>query len=296
MESPDEFQFLRRFRTRLYILVFETNTRSGRIFDIVLLWTILLSIIAVVLESVDEINSKYGTFFSIAEWTFTLIFTFEYLTRLFISRRPLSYALSFYGIVDLLATIPTYLALFFAGGGYLVVIRALRLLRVFRILKLSRQLGEAQMLGKALVASRHKISVFLGAVLATVIIMGTMMYMIEGGENGFTSIPRSIYWAIVTITTVGYGDIAPTTVIGQLFASMLMLMGYAIIAVPTGIVTAEIAVTHVDQQVKKRDENYKSCEECLTHDHELKAKFCKYCGAVMKKSRRKNVSRDYDIL
>jgi len=234
------------------------------------------------LESVEEFNNLYRTFFDIVEWTFTIFFTIEYTLRLFISKKPMSYALSFYGIVDLLATIPTYLALFFVGGSYLIVIRAVRLLRVFRILKLSRQVGEAQMLVKALAASRYKMGIFLGAVVTTVIIVGTLMYMIEGAENGFTSIPSSIYWAIVTITTVGYGDIAPNTVFGQTLASILMLMGYAIIAVPTGIVTAEIAATQVDQKIKMKDKKYKTCEECLTHDHELKSKFCKYCGTDMK--------------
>ncbi len=284
MASSKEFKYFPKFRERLYVLVFGTDTKAGRMFDVILLWVILSSIIAVMLESVKELDQQFNQLFTILEWAFTIFFTFEYITRLFVTHKPLKYALSFYGVIDLLATIPTYLALLFAGGSYLVVIRAVRLLRVFRILKLTRQLGEAQMLVKALAASRYKISVFLGAVVANVTIMGTLMYLIEGEENGFTSIPRSIYWAIVTVTTVGYGDIAPGTILGQIFASVLMLMGYAIIAVPTGIVTAEIAATQLDQQVKKHDERFKSCPECLTHDHALDAKYCKYCGATIKET------------
>ncbi|MFY0687069.1 MAG: ion transporter [Cyclobacteriaceae bacterium] len=265
-----------KIRHKLSEIVFGTDTPMGRRFDIILLWVILVSIVAVMLESVNEYNERYEQVFTFLEWAFTIFFTIEYMMRLFISPMPVRYAKSFFGIVDLLAIVPTYLALFIIGGNYLVVIRAIRLLRVFRILKLSRQLREAQILGKALHASRYKISVFLGAVLALVIIMGTMMYMIEGGENGFTSIPRSIYWAIVTITTVGYGDIAPHTVIGQAFAAVLMLMGYAIIAVPTGIVTSELTKAELlDSNVEFQK---MKCPKCDFNQHTMDAKYCQNCG------------------
>jgi voltage-gated potassium channel len=251
------------------------------------------------LESVKEIDERYHETLRVLEWAFTIIFTIEYITRLFVSKSAWRYASSFYGVVDLLATIPTYIGLFFTGGTYLVVIRAIRLLRVFRILKLSRQLREAQTLGKALVASRYKIIVFLGAVMAAVIIMGTLMYLIEGGNNGFTSIPRSIYWAIVTITTVGYGDIAPQTIVGQTFAAILMLMGYAIIAVPTGIVTAEIATAQMDEKYRTGLIERYFCPKCQTYDHEKGSKFCKHCGEQLNttggdKNQQKNqLSQDF---
>ena len=273
---------LKYIREQLFVVVFGTDTRAGRLFDLILLWIILGSILVVMLESVKEIHDLLDRELELIEWVFTIFFTLEYLLRLYISPDPKKYVTSFFGIVDLLATLPSYLALIFTGGTYLVVIRAIRLLRVFRILKLTRQIGEAQTLLKALQSSRHKIFVFLGAVVTLVVIMGTLMYMIEGGENGFTSIPRSIYWAIVTITTVGYGDIAPHTVLGQAFAAILMLLGYAIIAVPTGIVTAEIAVEETIQKERKNNDRYKTCSNCDTNDHELKAQFCKYCGEKFK--------------
>ena len=274
MEQPD-FRYFNRLRKNLYVVVFGTNTRSGKLFDVVLLWAILLSVLAVMLESVKEVKEAYGYLFSIAEWVFTVLFTIEYLLRLFICEKPRKYAFSFLGIIDLLATIPSYVALFTTGGSYLVVIRSIRLLRVFRILKLGRYLREASTLTKALISSRHKILVFLGAVTTLVLIMGTLMYMIEGVKSGFTSIPRSIYWAIVTVTTVGYGDIAPQSILGQFVASILMLLGYAIIAVPTGIVTSELANA---EREKKLLENEAICNACGLEGHDLDAKFCKKCG------------------
>lgn len=271
---------MEKLKLKLEEIVFGTDTPAGRLFDVVLLWFIIGSIGVVMLESVSEVKEQYDEVLNVFEWTFTIFFTLEYFLRLWISKKPLEYARSFFGIIDLAATLPTYLAMLFSGGSYLIVIRAIRLLRVFRILKLTRQIKEAQVLIRALIASRYKIFVFLGAVVTLVVIMGTLMYMIEGGENGFTSIPRSIYWAIVTITTVGYGDIAPQTVIGQSFAAILMLLGYAIIAVPTGIVTAEIAVGETIQQERKNNDKYKSCKNCDTNDHELNASFCKYCGTA----------------
>ena len=272
-----EYKYLGGIRTRLYTVVFGTETPAGRLFDIILLFAIVLSIIQVMFESVPSINAKFSGFFGYLEWSFTIIFTCEYLLRLFIERRPTRYAFSFFGIIDFLALLPTYLTLFLAGGSYLVVIRAIRLLRVFRILKLSRYLGEANVISNALVASRYKIMVFLGAVFTLTIITGTLMYLIEGGQNGFVSIPRSIYWAIVTITTVGYGDIAPQTVIGQFLASFIMLMGYAIIAVPTGIVTAEMTAATM---VQRNKEHVRMCSNsaCEMINFDASAKFCSECG------------------
>ena len=269
----EDFKHFSRIRRKLFVIVFGTNTPGGKLFDIVLLYAILFSIIQVMLESVPSLEARYGEYFDISEWTLTILFTIEYATRLFISRKPMTYARSFFGVVDLLAILPTYVAYFAAGGEYLVVIRAIRLLRVFRILKLSRYIKEAEFITKALVASRYKIFVFLGAVFTLCIITGTLMYLIEGGENGFTSIPKSIYWTIVTITTVGYGDIAPHTVLGQTVASVVMLMGYAIIAVPTGIVSAEMALAARDG-----DGTSKSCPTCGKVTENLADLFCVQCG------------------
>ncbi|NQZ78109.1 MAG: ion transporter [Ekhidna sp.] len=278
MSHPD-FKYLPRVRRRLFELVFGTDTKSGKLFDIVLLWAIVLSVIVVMLESVSEIRESYRKWFLIVEWIFTVLFTIEYILRLLITSNPRKYAFSFFGIIDLLATIPTYLALFVTGGGYLVVIRSIRLLRIFRILKLGRYLSEASVLTGALYSSRHKILVFLGAVFTLAMIMGTLMYMIEGGESGFSSIPRGIYWAIVTITTVGYGDIAPQTILGQTFASILMLMGYAIIAVPTGIVTSEIV--QAERSQKEADLIKRVCHACGAEGHDSDAEYCKSCGSKL---------------
>lgn len=269
-----EYKFLGSLRRKLYVIIFGTDTKAGRFFDIALLTIIVLSIIAVMLESVREFDELFEKELEILEWFFTILFTFEYVARLFTSQQPKKYAFSFLGIIDFLALMPTYLSLFVTGTHFLVVIRAIRLLRVFRILKLSRYLGEAQVLASALQSSRNKISVFLVAVVSLVIILGTVMYMVEGGENGFTSIPRSIYWAIVTITTVGYGDIAPQTILGQFIASVLMLTGYAIIAVPTGIVTSEITAANTKQRIKQE----RRCDACGIGGHDSDAHFCKNCG------------------
>lgn len=274
-----EFKYLPHLRKQLFEIVFGTETRAGKLFDIILLWAIVLSVVSVMLESVKEIGESYDTIFFISEWFFTILFTIEYILRLTITVEPKKYAFSFFGIIDLLATVPTYLTLFVAGGSYLVVIRSIRLLRIFRILKLGRYLREASVLSNALAASRHKIMVFLGAVFTLAMIMGTLMYMIEGGESGFTSIPRSIYWAIVTITTVGYGDIAPQTILGQAFASMLMLMGYAIIAVPTGIVTSEMV--HAEKEKKKTESASRKCVACGKAGHDKDAIYCKNCSAKL---------------
>ncbi|MDH5399088.1 MAG: ion transporter [Cyclobacteriaceae bacterium] len=265
-----------KWRKDLYVIIFEADTYWGKFFDVGLLITILLSVAVVLLESVESISNLYKDLLLIIEWFFTLIFTLEYLARIMISPRPKKYFFSFFGIVDLLSILPTYLGLVFTGAHALLVIRSIRLLRVFRIFKLVRFLGEASQLAQALKASRAKITVFLGSVFILVVILGSIMYLIEGRENGFTSIPRSIYWAIVTLTTVGYGDIAPQTVIGQTLASLIMILGYGIIAVPTGIVTAEIS-----QQNKTKQVTSYTCNVCNTAGHDKDARYCKMCGSEL---------------
>ena len=272
--SQPKFKYLDRFRRRIYIVIFGTETKAGRYYDLGLLYLIIASIIIVMLESVKEIKLEYGDILATLEWFFTVLFTIEYFTRIFVLHRPAAYIFSFFGIIDLMAILPTYITLIYTGGQALVVIRAIRLLRIFRILHLPQFMSEARVLGEALKSSLYKITIFLVVIISTVLIVGTLMYIIEGGQHGFTSIPRSIYWAIVTITTVGYGDIAPTTILGQTFAAFLMLIGYAIIAVPTGIVTAEIASAH--QNEKERHEHV-SCATCGAN---LKPtdNYCHNCG------------------
>jgi voltage-gated potassium channel len=262
----------KHWRARIHEIIFEADTPLGKIFDIILLVAILLSVLAVMLESVGQIDQNYGKILYTIEWVFTILFTVEYIARLLVIKKPWKYGLSFFGLVDLLSIIPTYLSLFFVGAHSLLVIRSIRLLRVFRIFKLARFLGEASQLMAALKSSRIKIIVFMGTVVTAVIILGTLMYLIEGGENGFTSIPKSIYWAIVTLTTVGYGDIAPHTVLGQMVASIVMIMGYGIIAVPTGIVTSEL--------IKPRETTHNtiSCQSCGQEGHDDDAEHCKFCG------------------
>jgi voltage-gated potassium channel len=262
-------------RKKLYRIIFEADTPGGKAFDVALLWAIILSIAVVFLESIRALKLMFGNIFYILEWFFTILFTLEYVLRLYSVNKSLRYARSFYGVVDLLAILPTYLSLFVAGSQYLLVIRILRLLRVFRIFKLTHFITQADVLKRALLASRLKITVFIFTVLSIVVIIGALMYVIEGPENGFTSIPVSIYWTIVTLTTVGYGDISPQTPIGQLLASVVMLTGYAIIAVPTGIVSVELAEA-TRQAVKT-----KACTNCLREGHDTDAVYCKYCGSVL---------------
>ena len=264
------------WKHRLHEIVYEADTQAGRRFDLILLILILLSVVLVMLESITEIHVKYKSELDIMEWIITGLFSAEYITRLIAIKKPLSYVFSFYGIIDLLSTIPKYISLIMSGTDSLIALRALRLLRVFRILKITRFIGESNFLVKALYASRAKISVFLFAVFILCIIFGTLMYLIEGEINGFTSIPRSIYWAIVTMTTVGYGDIAPQTPLGQLLASLIMIMGYGIIAVPTGIVSSEM--TH---QTKDVDTNTQACLQCNTETHKDGAVFCHQCGTTL---------------
>ena len=264
-------------RQRWRHIIFGTDTPAGQLFDVVLIIAILGSVIAVMLDSVSSLHLNYGTWLYAAEWFFTILFTLEYGIRLWVSERPLRYARSFFGIVDLLSIIPTYLSLFVAGSNYLLTIRALRVLRVFRVMKLAKFMGEANQLGLALVRTRRKIAIFMFSVLVVIIIFGSLMYVVEGPANGFTSIPRSIYWAIVTITTVGYGDISPHTPFGQFIASMAMITGYAIIAVPTGIVTAEISAARTSMQYERE------CTGCHRHSHDPDARFCKQCGTELPK-------------
>jgi voltage-gated potassium channel len=261
------------WRRKLHEIIFEADTPGGKAFDVALLLAILLSVAAVLLESVADIRVRHGAALRTVEWVFTILFTVEYILRLICVGRPTRYAMSFFGIVDFLAIVPTYLSVLLPGAQSLIVIRALRLLRVFRVLKLAHFVGEASMLRAALHASSRKIVVFLGTVLTLVLIIGALMYLIEGERHGFTNIPKSIYWAIVTMTTVGYGDIAPATVLGRFLASAVMIIGYGIIAVPTGIVTVELA------GVRKRSISTQSCPDCAAEGHDADATFCKYCGA-----------------
>ncbi|AWW31113.1 ion transporter [Echinicola strongylocentroti] len=260
-------------KKRLAHIVFESDDAASKRFDVVLLVAILGSVTVAILDSVSELHQAYGTVFYLLEWGFTLLFTIEYLLRVWLSRRTLGYVLSFYGIVDLLAILPTYLSLVVANSHFLAVVRALRFLRVLRVLKLGRYLREAQVLTDALYNSRLKIQVFLGSVVTIVLVMGTVMFFIEGPESGFTSIPTAMYWAIVTLTTVGYGDISPATPLGQFMASLIMLLGYAIIAVPTGIVTSEISAS-----AKRKQQDQRACHTCHAIGHDEDAYHCKYCG------------------
>ncbi len=263
------------FRNRLYEIIFEADTPAGKAFDIILLIAILLSVIAVSLDSVEIIHIQYQFAFQLTEWILTILFTIEYILRIYTVKKPFRYIFSFFGIIDFLSVLPTYLSLIFAGSHYLMVIRILRLLRIFRILKLARYVGAAQTLKSALRKSSAKIIVFLEVVLVLVIIIGALMYLIEGPENGFTSIPKAIYWAIVTVTTVGYGDIAPNTVLGQSLASLLMIVGYSIIAVPTGIITAG-AIQNTKNN--KTIHNTQVCQNCHFDQNDDDAKYCKMCG------------------
>ncbi len=260
------------WRHQVHDIVFESETRAGRAFDVTLITLILLSVATVMLESVKGARDVLGPELLIAEWCFTILFTAEYVLRLISVRRPLRYALSFYGIVDLIAILPTYLTLFVPGTQFFLTIRILRLLRIFRVLKLSEYSSASRLITSALMASRKKIFVFVFAVLTIVTVVGSVMYVVEGEEHGFVNIPVSIYWAIVTMTTVGYGDISPQTALGKFLASLVMILGYGIIAVPTGIVTAELAFAG-------KPASSQVCPECNAEPHDFDAQHCKYCGA-----------------
>ena len=265
---------LKNWKTKLHEIIYEADTPAGKLFDVILLIVILASIVLVMLESVKSIDIKYHNFLNISEWIITILFTLEYSARIITVKKPLKYITSFYGIIDLLSTIPKYLSFFLIGGHSLVALRALRLLRVFRILKLVRFIGESNNFIRALKASRVRIAVFVSFILILCTILGTIMYLIEDDASGFTSIPESVYWAIVTLTTVGYGDIAPQEPLGQLIASLVMILGYAIIVIPTGIITSEI----VKDSIKNVHTNTQSCTNCLTENHMDKAEFCYNCG------------------
>ena len=265
----------RKWKEKLHEIIYEADTPAGKLFDIILLIVILLSVVLVMLESIGSIESKYANILDILEWVITILFSVEYIARIISVKSPKSYVFSFYGIIDFLSIIPKYISLFILGTNSLLALRALRLLRVFRILKLTRFIGESANFGKALKRSRAKIAVFITFVIVLCIILGTIMYLVENEhDSGFTSIPRSVYWAIVTLTTVGYGDIAPITSLGQFIASMIMILGYGIIAIPTGIVTSEMTKNEKDLIPN----NTQNCTNCSEDYHQDNAKFCHKCG------------------
>jgi len=273
MKSSDKkTSFKYKYQATLHEIIFEADTAAGKFFDVLLIISITASVLVVMLDSIRSINEEYGTLLYYLEWFFTILFTIEYILRLLSVKRPMKYALSFLGIIDLLAIIPTYLSIIVPASRYLIVIRVLRVLRIFRVLKLVQYVDEARIIYMALQASRHKITVFLFTVLTLVVILGSMMYLIEGEVSGFTSIPMSIYWAIVTLTTVGYGDISPITPFGQALAALIMIMGYSILAVPTGIVTVEFS------KLQGRTFTTQACPDCSAEGHDHDARFCKYCG------------------
>ena len=274
------------WKEKLHEIIYEADTPAGKLFDIILLLLIITSIILVMLESVTSFANQHLEFLDTAEWIITILFTIEYIARVIVVNQPKKYIFSFYGIVDFLSTIPKYLSFFILGSHSLIALRALRLMRVFRILKLARFVGESNNLMKALRASRAKIAVFVFFVLIICIILGAIMYIVESGQDsGFTSIPRSVYWAIVTLTTVGYGDIAPATALGQLISSIIMIIGYGVIAIPTGIVSVEYSKNYKENTqtikkptVKQIRTNTQTCSNCLETDHDNDANFCKTCG------------------
>ncbi len=265
----------KNWREKIHEIIFEADTPAGKLFDEVLIVCIIGSVLVVMLDSVDSLNEKYSHLFYVLEWVFTILFSIEYVLRLICVGRSLKYATSFFGVVDLLTVIPTYLDLLLPGTRFLLVIRILRVLRIFRVLKLAKYVGEANLLIKAISASSRKITIFLFAVVTIVTVLGSMMYIIEGPKNGYTSIPISIYWAIVTLTTVGYGDISPHTPLGQALSVVVMVMGYSIIAVPTGIVTVELS------QALKQGFPTLSCRQCSAEGHDDDAKHCKFCGSEL---------------
>ncbi|WP_233839832.1 ion transporter [Dyella sp. 2HG41-7] len=266
------------WRARWFHVIFEHDDPASRRFDVLLIIAILGSIAVAVFDTVAQAHVRYGAIFYALEWAFTLAFTLEYVMRILVVDRPWRYARSFFGVVDLLAVLPTWISLMAAGSQYLLVVRALRILRIFRILKLTRYVGEADLLWFTLVRARRKVLVFFSVILTLVLIFGALMYLIEGPEDGFTSIPTSMYWAIVTMTTVGFGDITPKTTLGKLLTSLIILIGYSIIAVPTGIFTAELAA---GMRAKRK---YTPCEHCGQADHEGDAQFCRACGAELPKA------------
>ncbi len=269
---PDRHRTDRPLRARAAEIIFGHDTFAGRLFDVLLIVAILASVLVVMLETVADLHDGWGVALRRAEWFFTLLFTLEYAVRLWCAPRPLRYARSFFGVVDLLSILPTYASVLFGGAQALLTVRALRLLRIFRVLKLGQYTSEASHLGQALSRSRQKITVFLAVVVTLVLVLGSAMYLVEGPQNGFTSIPLSVYWAIVTLTTVGYGDVTPHTVLGQVLASAVMILGYGIIAVPTGIVTVELGRTAGPPAPGR------GCGRCGLSLHDADARHCKRCG------------------
>lgn len=274
--TPDGGQSAEESRWRLKVreVIFGHETLAGKTFDVILILAILTSVVVVMLDSVEKIALRHGTALRQAEWAFTILFTIEYALRLSSAPSARRYARSFYGVIDLLAILPTYLELFLPGSRYLISIRILRILRVFRVLKLAQFVGGERVILDALKASRHKIAVFLFTVVTVVVVVGSIIYVVEGAEAGFTSIPISVYWAVVTLTTVGYGDIAPQTPFGQVLASTIMILGYGIIAVPTGIVTVELASA-------TRRARHEPCAGCGERDHVADARYCQHCGRAL---------------
>lgn len=269
------FRSLEKNREKLYTIIFEADTRAGRLFNIILIWSILISVGIVILESIHTENESLRTIFFVGEWFFTILFTIEYLLRIYVVNRKFRYIFSFFGIIDLLSILPGFLSLLLPGTQYLLDIRILRLMRIFRILKLSRFVTEGQNLKRALKTSLHKITVFFSTVALLVVVIGSIMYVVEGPEYGYKNIPTGIYWAIVTLTTVGYGDISPQTPLGQFIASIVMIIGYSIIAVPTGIFAAEFA------RRKSGGVTTQVCPNCLREGHDADARNCKYCGSIL---------------
>lgn len=260
------------FKERLYTIIFEADTPAGKLFDVLLFVAIMASVVLTMFNSVDSVRVEHGSWLLPLNTLFTALFTIEYVLRLYCARRPMRYARSFFGVVDLLAVLPVYVGLLVPGARFLDVIKVLRMLRIFRVLKMAQYVGEADLLMNALVASRRKIGIFFVAVMTIVVILGSLMYVIEGDAHGFTSIPVSVYWAIVTLTTVGYGDISPQTPLGQALAAFIMIIGYSIIAVPTGIITAELGLAST------RQHNARTCGKCGHTEHDSAAAFCKCCG------------------
>ncbi|ACA87042.1 ion transporter [Shewanella woodyi] len=275
MEQDTQINQEDTIKLKLRRVIFGTDTRLGRYFDISLIICIILSVTLVFLDTVASINSQYGQLISVLEWFFTIVFTIEYLLRLYCSAQPVQYVRSFYGVVDLLSILPSYLALLFPGANFTLVIRILRLFRIFRVLKLLRYLSEGNVLLRAMLQSGRKVFIFFFSVSLIVMVLSAIMYVVEGPGNGFTSIPKSIYWTIVTITTVGYGDITPGTNLGQAIAAFTMLLGYSIIAIPTGILTAEIS------QEMGKSKDLRRCSNCLKTGHESDACYCDHCGSEL---------------
>ncbi|SFP97044.1 voltage-gated potassium channel [Nitrosomonas cryotolerans] len=262
-------------RQKIYRVIFETDTPAGQRFDIFLIYIILLSVLAVMFDSIASVNNQFGSWLFRLEWIFTVLFSLEYMLRIYSSPKPLKYIFSFYGIVDLISIIPSYLALIIPEASYWLVVRLLRVLRIFRVLKMARHLAEANLLLRSIYQSRRKVLVFFTVILVISIIFGSLMFLVEGPEHGFTSIPKSIYWTIVTITTVGYGDITPQTTIGQITATLAMLTGYSIIAIPTGILTAEIS------NEMRKERSHRHCDNCNRNGHHNDASYCYHCGVQL---------------